>query len=85
MGPSPLEILADMYLAPRPEREDNESLALYLKRLELWSAEKKFAADKAAPYLHSRLSSIEITGEDGGPIKHQHRVEVEFVTPARKK
>lgn len=84
-GPSPLEILADMYLAPQPVREEGESALIYAKRLELWSAEKRFGADKASPFLHHKLQAIEVSGTDGEAIKHQHKVEIEFVEAVRKK
>lgn len=44
-------------------------------------AEKAWAAEKAAPYLHPKLSTIEHSGKDGGPIKVQ-KIEVEIVDPA---
>ena len=83
MGPSPLEVLAEMYLAPFPERNEDESHLVYLKRIETWAQDRRFGADKAAPFLHPKLSSTEITGADGGDIKHRHKVEIEFVEPKR--
>jgi hypothetical protein len=32
--------------------------------------EKMKAAEDAAPYVHCRLASIEVSGPDGGPVKH---------------
>jgi len=28
-----------------------------------------WAAEKAAPYIHAKLASVEHTGEDGGPLQ----------------
>lgn len=38
------------------------------------------AAEKAAPYLHPRLASVEMAGKNGGPIVHQ--IERFIVRPA---
>lgn len=43
--------------------------------------ERAWAAEKAAPYLHPKLSTIEHSGKDGGPIKIQ-KIEVEIVDPS---
>jgi hypothetical protein len=64
-----------------PKREEGESVLVYLKRVEQWDRNRVIGAKEAAPYCHSKLSSLEVTGADGGDIKHQHRVEIEFVTP----
>lgn len=34
------------------------------------------AAQSAAPYVHAKLSSIELTGTDGGPVETVTRVEL---------
>ena len=31
--------------------------------------ERKWAAEKAAPYVHAKLSSVEMSGPDGGPVQ----------------
>lgn len=31
--------------------------------------ERMWAAEKAAPYVHAKLSSVEVAGKDGGPIQ----------------
>ena len=36
------------------------------------------AAQAAAPYVHAKLSSIEVSGADGGPIDHS--LTVQFVS-----
>lgn len=38
--------------------------------------DRMWAAEKAAPYLHPRLNSIEHKGEDGGAIKVENTVKV---------
>ena len=30
---------------------------------------RMWAAEKAAPYVHAKLASVEVAGPDGGPIK----------------
>lgn len=39
------------------------------------------AAKAAAPYVHPRLSSMEVTGKDGGSIKTVSRIELVGVAP----
>jgi hypothetical protein len=34
------------------------------------NSRKDAMAIAAAPFLHSRLSAVQLTGADGGPIKH---------------
>ena len=84
-GESPLEFLVRLQREPMPEREEGESLLVYVKRLELWDRNRIIGAKEAAPYLHSRLSAIEVSGKDGEAIQHQHKVEIEFVTPEPRK
>jgi hypothetical protein len=45
-------------------------LAEYRTNLKAFEARQDWASEKAAPFMHHRLSAIEITGEGGGPI-HQ--------------
>ena len=37
--------------------------------------DRKWAAQHVIPYCNSRLATIEHTGGDGGPIKHEHRLD----------
>ena len=39
--------------------------------------ERLSAAVAAAPYMHAKLSSVEVSGKDGGPIDHSLRVSFE--------
>ena len=39
--------------------------------------ERLSAAVAAAPYMHAKLSSMEVTGKDGAPIDHSLRVTFE--------
>ena len=39
--------------------------------------ERLSAAVAAAPYMHAKLSSVEVSGKDGGPIDHSLRVTFE--------
>lgn len=41
--------------------------------------DRMWAAEKAAPYIHARLASVEHSGKDGGPVAS--RVEVVIVDP----
>lgn len=34
------------------------------------------AANMAAPYVHAKLSSVELTGQDGGPMETVTRIEL---------
>ena len=40
------------------------------------------AAKAAAPYVHAKLSSVEMTGKDGGPIETVGKVERVIIDPA---
>lgn len=33
----------------------------------------------ASPYVHQKLSSLEVSGDPDNPVKHAHSVEVTFV------
>jgi hypothetical protein len=37
------------------------------------------AAKAAAPYCHRALKAVEMTGENGGAVQHQHGVEIHIV------
>ena len=50
-------------------QEDGVQAALILKGLMDNRQAAQVAARDAAPYCHSRFSSVEHTGEDGGPIQ----------------
>lgn len=39
-----------------------------------------WAAEKAAPYVHAKLASVEHTGKDGGPISTVSRIELVALT-----
>ena len=43
--------------------------------------DRMWAAEKAAPYVHAKLASVEHTGKDGGPIAFA-RIERVIVRPA---
>lgn len=44
-------------------------------------AQRMWAAEKAAPYVHPRLAAVEHAGKDGGPIQFQ-RIERVVIDPA---
>lgn len=44
--------------------------------------ERLDAAKAAAPYYAPKLSSVESTGKDGGPIQQVHRIERVVIDPA---
>lgn len=44
-------------------------------------AQRMWAAEKAAPYVHPRLAAVEHAGKDGGPIQFS-RIERVVVDPA---
>ena len=43
--------------------------------------ERLSAAVAAAPYMHAKLSSVEVSGKDGGPVENITRIEL---VPLRK-
>ncbi|MEO6067916.1 MAG: hypothetical protein ABIQ41_08050 [Gemmatimonadales bacterium] len=76
-GESPLEFLTRMYRAPEPTIRFEESPLAFVARHNQWDHDRLEAAKSAAPFYHSKLSTIEHKGAGGGPI--QHRFEIEFV------
>lgn len=40
------------------------------------------AAKAAAPYVHAKLSAVELTGKDGGPVETLEKVERVIVRPS---
>lgn len=40
-----------------------------LRDVEADAKDRMWAAEKAAPYVHAKLASVEHTGEDGGPLQ----------------
>lgn len=64
-GITPLEyMLQVMRQEPSEELEAREMLQAITLRFE--------AAKAAAPYIHPRLAAVEVTGENGGPIKSEN-------------
>ena len=41
---------------------------------------RMWAAEKAAPYVHAKLASVEVTGKDGGPLEHHHKTSARDLT-----
>ena len=41
------------------------------------------AAKAAAPYVHPKLSAVEVSGKDGGPVKQEHKVTLDDDTIER--
>lgn len=37
---------------------------------------RMWAAEKAAPYVHAKLASVEMSGKDGGPVELVTRIEL---------
>lgn len=64
-GITPLEyMLQVMRTEPSPDMEPREMLQAITLRFE--------AAKAAAPYIHPRLTAVEVTGQNGGPIKSEN-------------
>lgn len=40
---------------------------------------RMWAAEKAAPYLHSRLANVQVAGDGGGPLETKTKVTLTFV------
>lgn len=47
------------------------------------SQERMEAAKNAAPYVHSKMSTVEMTGKDGQPIQTQTEITIRFVKPTK--
>ena len=80
-GESPLEFLTKIYRAPEPTQRNGENTLAFMARRQQWAHDRLEAAKAAAPFYHSKLATVEHTGENGGAIQHVHRMEIEFVTP----
>lgn len=66
----PLNHLLEILNNKPPPRIQDEDAQPYLARRKAHQARQDWAAQTAAPFMHHRLSAIEISGPDGGPI-HQ--------------
>ena len=75
-GLSPLEYLLNKMRSPAPTKSDGESTAMFAVRYRLWSEQCLEAAKAAAPYMHSRLATIETAGKEGESIHHHLTVEI---------
>ena len=80
-GPSPLEVLVELYRSAEPTREPGEHAIIYAMRYKQWAHDRLEAAKAAAPFFHPKLQSIEITGIDGEGVHSNHTVQIEFVEP----
>jgi len=68
-GLTPLEyMLQVMRREPSPALDAKDMLAAVVLRFE--------AAKASAPYMHPRLTAVEVTGQDGGPIETVTRIEL---------
>lgn len=81
-GPSPLEMLVDLYRSAEPTRQPGENAIIYAARYKQWAHDRLEAAKAAAPFFHPRLQSVEITGIDGESVQSSHTVQIEFVEPS---
>lgn len=82
-GKTPLEVIQAVMLkflsaAETLEKQGGDVVvdARIIAALDLYERASE-AASKAAPYCHAKLQSIEHTGKDGGPIKHDATISVE--------
>ena len=76
-GETPLEFLTKLFRAPEPVKREAESMLAFIERHRQWNSNRLEAGKAAAPFYHSKLSTIEHKGEGGGPIVS--RVELVFV------
>ncbi len=68
-GITPLEyMLQVMRTEPSAELEARDMLSAIVLRFE--------AAKAAAPYIHPKLSAVEVTGEGGGPVLNEIVIKV---------
>lgn len=69
-GLTPLEFMLKIMRNDTPPdgANDAQTLAFHSLRFE--------AAKAAAPYVHAKLASVEVTGKDGGPVETITRVEL---------
>jgi hypothetical protein len=74
-GITPLEFMLEvMRKEPDPSLEPREFLTAATLRFE--------AAKAAAPYVHAKLSSIEMGGKDGAPIASATEITFKIVRPS---
>ena len=58
-----------------------EYLTSVFRDVEADEAKRIDAAKAAAPYVHARLSAVEMTGKDGAPIETLQRIERVIIDP----
>jgi hypothetical protein len=80
---APLEYLLREMRAKEPVQREGENTLAFITRYHAWDRRTLAAAIAVAPFCHAKLATVEHTGDDGGPIKHVHRTEVEFVKSTR--
>ena len=76
-GETPLEFLTKLYREPEPTKREEESILAFIERHRQWNSNRVEAGKAAAPFYHSKLSTVEHKGENGGPLVS--RVELVFV------
>jgi hypothetical protein len=59
-----------------------EYLTSVFRNEEVEQTKRIDAAKAAAPYVHARLSAVEMTGKDGGPVETTQRIERVIIDPA---
>lgn len=59
-----------------------EYLTSVYRDLSVDEAKRIDAAKAAAPYVHAKLSSVEMTGKDGGPVETIQRIERHVIDPS---
>lgn len=47
-----------------------EYMLQVLRNDDAMPADRQWAAEKAAPYMHARLSSVEVSGDEDNPLHH---------------
>ena len=60
-GITPLEYMLQVMRTPSDHEDEKIQIAREAMRFE--------AAKAAAPYIHPRLAAVEVTGENGGPVR----------------
>jgi hypothetical protein len=72
-----------MYREPEPKQRVGENTLAFIERRKQWAHDRLEAGKAVAPYYHSKLSSVEVTGKDGKGIEHVQHMEVVFVDSKR--
>ena len=75
-GLTPLDFLLNVMRRPDPEKESSMSWKDYYAMTAMLTVHRMDAAKAAAPYVHPKLSSVEVKGDADSPVTYRIKYEI---------